>query len=242
MSSPRVTILTVNFNSLHCCELAFESLHRHHHAFDYRLHVTDTGSTDGAKEYLQARADQLVQAELMERHVGCHLTRMAREVDTEYLFTMDTDVEFTGPIVERMLREMDADPEALCLAPTPTCAMGTARLGYLPKELQGQERMDHCGTLWRTGKLQPLLRWVSMTPYVAYHEGWFFDTCAMLYHVAMAAGTKVRREPWVWRQFRHYGGCSKLWHPGADDEYRALAAERYEVVKARLTALRAGTV
>jgi hypothetical protein len=236
---PRITACVVNYNSLHCCELVMES-YVHYHKEPLALHVYDTGSSDGAAEYLKERADRFLAGDCYSHHVGWFLTQLCKGVETEFTLTLDSDIEFKGPVVERMLEQMDQHQDLFCLAPTPTCPMGQANLWYLSFPLQGQDRADHCCTLWRTKDLQALLEWVTFSPAIVQDERAYYDTASLLFHFAKAKGLKVVKAPWIWKELHHFGGVSKLWRPDASLETQELAKVRYEAVKESLSKLRAG--
>ena len=229
-----VTVAMVSFNAADAAALTWESLIRHNGEFS--LYVWDNGSTDGAADYLKARAALFLKGANRPAHEhGACLDALIGRIDTDYTLVLDTDVEFLEPAVYDMLCEVQRQ-DALCCAPAPVRDLGNASM--FGKTLRGQRRIDPCCALFNTHKLKTLLTRFSFGTYLRWNAGEWFDTGAMLYRAADLSGMVVSEPDWVRRRLIHFGGMSAIFHPTNAHAAQEFQKSRYRTITHRLNNLR----
>ena len=110
MIQPAVTALVVNYCTYDLTRMAVWSLHGHYP--ELPIHIVDNGSPDGSGAYLRQLADSLPPVSLTQnsgnRHHGPAMDQMARQVNTPYFLTFDSDAILYRPgIVEMLYQALD---------------------------------------------------------------------------------------------------------------------------------------
>ena len=228
----RLTICTVAFNAADALALMWESYLRYHvRPF---LYGVDHGSMDGADVYLRQEADYYEAVPDYEEH-GQGLDRICLRVETPYTLVVDTDCEFFAPVMEDMLVVIE-DSNAFCVTIAIDHA-GPEKAATWAGHLLTADRASPVCALFRTEPLQHYLKYCSFGTY-ALNQRKFFDSGAMVYHVASAAGETFVSPPWMRDRIGHYGELSSLWLPGHSAEHTTKLRERYHGLSARLHELR----
>lgn len=230
MSKP--TLVTTVRNTADALALMWESFNLYHDR--HRWVVIDDASTDGAREYARANADVLIE-NASQVNFGRNLDTLARAVDSEYVLTVDSDVEFLGPVVGDMVELMAGG--AFCVADTHT----TGECQFAGYPLRGQKKIDHSCALFDTKMLQHILEHFSFEAYMSINNQQYFDGAAMVYRAARLLGHKVVETADIWKKAYHYGGISALFVPGVDPAALHNFRNRYRIIGERLAALRAGS-
>lgn len=225
-----ITIVTTVRNTADALALMWESFSRYHGR--HRWIVIDDASTDGAREYARANADVLIENE-SQMNFGRNLDTLARAVDTELVMTVDSDVEFLGPVLPDMVELMGGN---FCVADTHTT--GDCQFAGYP--LRGQKKIDHSCALFDAKRLQHILDHFSFEAYMSINTQQYFDGAAMVYRAACLMGHTVVETKKMWEHAYHYGGISALFVPGVDPAALHNFRNRYRIIGERLNALRAG--
>lgn len=225
-----VTVVTSAWNALHALELMRESFLRHHPE-PVLWYVADDGSKDGALEYLREHADLLFEND-HRIGMGANLDRLCLQVGTPYTLVLDSDLEFLGPVLPRLISEIE---DAFCIAPSfVPGGKWDSPLGLL----DNQPKIDHSTALFRTDQLQRILGYVSFSQYVCTCLKKNYDGGGMLLTAARCIGLQVKDASWVRNLVVHYGGLSSSYlEPEECQWHRRI---RHECCKARLERFRAG--
>lgn len=234
-----VTLCTVSRNARDAAALMWESYLEHHER--PVLFVYDNGSTDGAAEYLGSRADYFHRSEAASTH-GAGLDHLCPLVETPYTLVVDTDVEFLAPTVG-VMKGADAFAAHQARWFSDDSAYGFNEFhGDMYARLWG---FQVYAALFRTAELQGLLRHVSFRPLarpgppMPHH---CYDTGAMLYHVALAAGLRVA-EIDLTGHIIHYGSITLALYSEYSQYVPHLAQYKrgqYDIIRSRLRTLREG--
>jgi hypothetical protein len=230
-----VTALIVGQNNKDLLRLTVESLYRHNREVGLRTAYFDNDSGDGAREWAEDHCDLVVhKAGPLGHHHAVPLDRLAQLVKTPYTLTLDNDVVFRGPVLPRMVAEMD---ETYAFAAAPSARLGMGSVVHFGRTLEGQPRVDPCCAMFRSDQLARMVRHVSFTPAEVTNLGRFYDTGGMVRAAAEGAGMRVLDCPWVWEHLDHFGAMT--WAGLAPDGSPEKAAQgsRYETARARLDEL-----
>lgn len=235
------TACVVSFNACDALALTVESWQKCHPDVDVRWLVYDNGSTDGALEYAQTFAETIVHGNNTLSHGEC-LTELCQRVETEYVLTLDNDLEFTGRVWETMLAPLqDCAVYGSCL--TRLFPFGTADIDGRTLKAQWSPNIA-CG-LMETDRVKQILdTGLSFGYYFNIHRAEFFETGALFWRCATACGWRIEEIAALWESVRHYGSVSTLWL-GQDAPLSQAAIEqreaiqcRYQNIQARLHLLR----
>ena len=219
-----VTVLVVNQNNADLLRLAVESFRYHNANVKFNLWIWDNNSTDGAQEWARENCDQLFIKQHNLGHNHAHaLDAMARLVTPPYTLTLDNDVYFSGPVLERMLHELKQE-NAFAIGPAQACDMGT--VPHYEHRLKGQQRIDPCCALFKAPDLARMVSHVSFVPFECCNAGQYFDTCAMIRHAAEGAGFRVIDAAWIWSHLKHYGSMTLSLHAPEGSATRNVYDER----------------
>ena len=228
--TPEVTMCVCSFNAWEALALCVESFRRHH-AEPVRLYVLDNGSTDGALEYARDVADLVLEQPAAISH-GENLTALIERVETPYVLTVDNDIEFHAPVLDRM-RTALTEQDAYCACLSRQWALGTFDIYGV--EMKAMWSPNIAVGLMDTAKVHRLMQWATFGYYMNEQRREHGETGAMIYRLAMASGYHLAELPDLWECLTHHGQISTLFRQTTPDP--ALVA-RYEVVKDHLQKLR----
>jgi glycosyltransferase involved in cell wall biosynthesis len=227
-----VTVVTTVRNTAKALALMWESFTKYHPG--YKWFVIDDASSDGANDYALSHATFFIQ-NTEQYNFGSNLDTLMRAVYTEYLLTVDSDVEVLGPIVPELLSKMTDN--ALCVADVHT----TGECTFAGYQLRGQKKIDHSFALFKTEKIKRITQYFSWSPYMNISSEQYFDGGAMVYLAAQLLGYDVIEYPELFQKVYHYGGISSLFVPGIDPGALHNSQKKYDIIGQRLEKLRAGT-
>lgn len=227
-----LTACVVSFNACDALALTVESFRKHHPDLNIRWIVYDNGSTDGALEYAQEFAETVIRGDNSLSHGEC-LTELCQRVDTEYILTLDNDLEFTGRVWETMLSPLqDCEVYGSCL--TRQYPFGTAEIDG--KTFQAQWSPNIACGLMETDRVKQILETgISFGYYLNHGRNEFFETGAMFWRVAKACGWRIEEIEGLWESVIHYGSVSTLW---LSKEAPPYIRDRYANIQTRLQLLR----
>lgn len=231
------TIVIPNWNSLHSLSLTMESF-RHHHNYEYPVFVADDKSSDGADTYAMEHATQFFQGDY-ERSLGCHglLNLLISKVETPYVLTLDSDVEFLGPCIPAMLTILQNTENCVGVCPKAPMAAGENFGGVF---LKGTERFEHYMSLFKTDVLKHWIKYLPLDHYACLTRKLKYDLTGLLYPALLAAGYNFFIDnSFLWKNIIHYGGLSVLWSPGESEAVYDHLNKKYDIIKKRLENLRA---
>jgi glycosyltransferase involved in cell wall biosynthesis len=231
-----VTLCTVALNGLDAVSLMWESYLKYHDRPVFFAY--DNGSTDGTREYLEKNADFVYKSENNDYH-GRGLDYLCKRTETEYILTVDTDVEFLQPMVPMM---MSYDAFAVhqrkwwTVDNSEPHITDTATWGG--REYRIPWRFMIFAALFKTKDLQDLLRDFSFSVYRNDEMRLFWDTSGMMYKVSQAMGYKIV-EIDLFDYYRHYWSVTLNTHQFKNNPERyAKGLETNKVIRDRLMKLR----
>lgn len=104
-----LTAIVVNYCTYDLTRMAVWSLHGHYP--DLPIRVVDNGSPDSSGDQLQKLADALSQVEIIHnndnQHHGPAMDQLARQVETPYFLTFDSDAILYRPgLLEKLLEAL----------------------------------------------------------------------------------------------------------------------------------------
>ena len=227
MNREEATVIVAVFNAVKPLELAVRSLFSYHP--QAILWAWDNGSSDGAMEYAQKAASRMFYGDHHTEH-GYALDEMAKQVQTEFTVTMDSDVEFTGAAIDDAIAALRKNSRLFCVCLSTKESVGISSwFGY---ELVGQPRLDPAFAVFRTKQLQAILSRVSFCLHFCFGQKRLFDVGAMIYAVDPDG---VLQENGLWDKVIHYGGLSTLFKDkGIPDSLRKVLHGRMDTVIERL--------
>ncbi len=170
------------------------------------LFIFDNGSTDNTRNYLEPKANWYHISEKNVGHGGA-LDYMCKRVKTPYTLLVDSDVEFLGPVAERMKSE-----NAAAVGQQKDDIFNFTYVGY--KNVHFVKHLDPCCLLFETDKLQTALKYHSFEPIVALQSGEikkFYDTGCFIYKHLIDSKEKVVNASWLRDSIHHFGGMSWMW-------------------------------
>lgn len=235
------TAVCVSFNACDALALTVESFRKYHPDLNIRWLVYDNGSTDGALEYAQEFAETVIHGDNTLSHGEC-LTELCQRVDTEYVLTLDNDLEFTGRVWETMLAPLqDCEVYGSCL----TRLYPFGQIQFLGKPFQAQWSPNIACGLMEADRVKQILD-VGLTfgYYFNDQRAEFFETGAMFWRAAKACGWRIEEIEELWESVIHYGSVSTLWlsrdTPLNQEALRdrEIIQERYANIQTRLQLLR----
>jgi GT2 family glycosyltransferase len=112
-SIPRIDVLTLFHNGRDLVDPYMDAIART--SVPITLHLLDNGSTDGSAEALAARLPELDFPVRMHRSMHNHgfaggMNRLARQVDGEFLFVLNSDARPAADCIERLVGRAQSDP------------------------------------------------------------------------------------------------------------------------------------
>lgn len=191
-----VTVCVTSLNRVDALKLMWKSF-VHHHGEGFHLKVYEQGSTDGAKEYAQSIATELIDGPHVPH--GCALDDMIKRTTTEFVLIADNDIEFTKPVLQRMV-----DEDAFCVCAPRVFDMG--EIEWRGHKCKGQIGLDPSRALFKTEMLKPILEHFSFGGYDSHELRRHYDTGTMAHEVARVLGYEVKTPMWVY---------DDVWHAGA---------------------------
>lgn len=226
------TVCLVSHDALHALALAVESF-RKHHPEPVRWHIQDNGSRDGAKEYCESVADVMLYGDRLASH-GESLTRLVQTVETPYFVALDNDIETCAPVLD-MMRDAIEPADVYCVCLTRLYEWGT--FDVFGKVMQPLWSPNIAVGLMKTDVVKRILEWTTFGYWMNSERLEHGETGAMVYRFAMASGYRVVQLGDLWQRVIHHGSLSAMFNQETPDP---VLMQRYERVKARLAALRAG--
>lgn len=224
-----ITVLCAGQNNVDALRLTIESFRLHNADIPYQIFYWDNNSTDGAQEWALDNVDRVfIKDGPIGHHHGVALDRMAAEVRTPYVLTLDNDMRIRGPFLARLLDEL-REANAFAAAPAARMTMGTVdHYGIL---LHGQKRIDPCCALFEAPRLATMVQSVSFTPHECTNLGKFYDTGSMIRHAAEGAGLRVLDVEWLWEKIDHYGSLTLGAHAPEDSPAHRLFDRRMAQIR-----------
>jgi glycosyltransferase involved in cell wall biosynthesis len=243
-----VTIVCATLNAREAVQLTFESLARCARE-PVEVWVADNGSTDGTLEYLQS-LDWLRVFPLAARPGACTdhgstLDWLTARVQTPYLVTLDSDVEFLarGWLSDMLIFAHDADVDALGvfepavgayrerLAPY-VLLLRTAALRMLATSFRSFVRIEDPleAARWQT---RPARENLELAEVETYRTAAFYPTGAAVFEQLRQRGLSwASLPPDLESSFRHIGHMS--WADTESGRLRTQHTVRQRYIRARL--------
>lgn len=146
---------------------------------------------------------------------GTALQAMCKHVETPYTLTLDNDIEFLAPVLDRL--RIHLDREMYFAACHPDGDLGHLVYNststfedyfYRGVKSFGQPHINPCIALLQTRRLKSFLEYVSWESYFSPVQAKHYDTGSMLWHAAKAAGAHILSADWLGDAVRHIGSMT----------------------------------
>ena len=212
-----ITVCIASYNAKEALVLSVESLKRHHPNTSMRIVITDNGSTDGAKDYARSVADVFYDRPEAVEH-GTMLEQMVADTDSQFVLTMDNDVEVLGPVLEQMQVAIQNGAFCCCHADGLPETWEKKWFDFRGVNMVGQPRINPCFALFDGNTLREMLKHIGFGTYCHYPRSEFYDTGSMLFKISSLLGHRtVAMPPGV---VFHYGSVSGMIRTGIPDDGR----------------------
>lgn len=181
--NPSISVCIASYNAVDALKLAVKSLMKHHQRDSLRLLITDNDSTDGARDYAKSVSDVFFDQPEKVEH-GTMLDRMVESTDTQFVLTMDNDVEVLAPVLNEM--QVAIQNGAFCCCPSSMLPGNWVHrwFDFIGVQMVAQPRIDPCFALFNGDELRKLVNHFGFGTYRHYPRGEFYDTGSMLLKVS----------------------------------------------------------
>jgi glycosyltransferase involved in cell wall biosynthesis len=226
-----ITVCITSYNTLPFLQLAVRSLRRYCQSW-VKVWIWDNGSTDGSVEWGMANSDAIFFGSNTEHGHGGAMDAMGKQVLTDYVAFVDSDVEFTGDPFGAAIRHLQLHPTSFA------CDGGfydvSGRVITLPwngEQVVQMPRIDPCCAVLDTHRLHQLLRSESSWKPIQRGDCWY-DVGATLHEDVIQAGWHTHRHSAIKQCVHHFGNSTWPANGCHDPEVlRRVAANRTNVIE-----------
>lgn len=201
-----LTICITSFNTLPFLQMTVLSLRRHTGKWA-KIWVWDNGSTDGSLEWAQANADVVHIGENRIHGHGTALDRMSLMVETEFIASVDSDVEFTAKPFLRVIHQLWMDRHAAAADWVCESFNPNPRLLSPGRNLIVQDKVFPACAVLKTAVLKAKI--ASGSSWCQHEDGTrFYDVGGTLLRDLQADGFTRIDSPEIKESIIHYGNST----------------------------------